>query len=37
VKLTHLDLCGFRGFYKPLRINFPGGFTIITTPRQLAV
>jgi hypothetical protein len=29
VKLTHVDLCGFRGFHKPLRIDFPDGFTII--------
>lgn len=29
MKLTHLDLCGFRGFHKPLRIDFPDRFTII--------
>jgi chromosome segregation protein len=29
VKLAHVDLCGFRGFHKRLRIDFPDGFTII--------
>jgi chromosome segregation protein len=29
MKLAHVDLCGFRGFHKPLRIDFPDGFTII--------
>jgi energy-coupling factor transporter ATP-binding protein EcfA2 len=29
VKLAYVDLCGFRGYRKPLRIDFPDGFTII--------
>jgi chromosome segregation protein len=29
VKLAHIELCGFRGFQEPLRIDFPDGFTII--------
>ena len=29
MKLAYVDLCGFRGYHKPLRIDFPDGFTII--------
>jgi DNA repair ATPase RecN len=29
VKLAFLDLCGFRGYRKPIRIEFAEGFTII--------
>lgn len=29
MKLAYIDLCGFRGYRKPLRIDFPEGFTII--------
>lgn len=29
MKLAYVDLCGFRGYRKPLRIDFADGFTII--------
>lgn len=29
MKLTHVDLCGFRGYRKPVRIEFADRFTII--------
>jgi DNA repair exonuclease SbcCD ATPase subunit len=29
VKLAYVDLCGFRGYHKRLRIEFPDGFTVI--------
>jgi AAA domain len=29
VKLAYVDLCGFRGHHKQLRIEFPDGFTVI--------
>lgn len=29
MKLAYVDLCGFRGYRKQLRIEFPGGFTVI--------
>jgi chromosome segregation protein len=29
MKLAYVDLCGFRGYRKPLRIDFPDGFTVI--------
>jgi chromosome segregation protein len=29
VKLAYVDLCGFRGYQKRLRIEFPDGFTVI--------
>lgn len=29
MKLAYLELCGFRGFNKPLRIEFRDGFTVI--------
>ncbi len=29
MKLSYVDLCGFRGYRKPLRIDFGDGFTII--------
>jgi DNA repair ATPase RecN len=29
VKLAYVDLCGFRGYQRQLRIEFPDGFTVI--------
>lgn len=29
MKLAYVDLCGFRGYQKQLRIEFPDGFTVI--------
>lgn len=29
MKLAYVDLCGFRGYRKPLRIDFANGFTIV--------
>jgi DNA repair exonuclease SbcCD ATPase subunit len=29
VKLAYVDLCGFRGYQRQLRIDFPDGFTVI--------
>lgn len=29
MKLAYVDLCGFRGYRDQVRIDFPGGFTII--------
>jgi DNA repair exonuclease SbcCD ATPase subunit len=29
VKLAYVDLCGFRGYREPLRIDFADGFTVI--------
>jgi hypothetical protein len=29
VKLAYVDLCGFRGYHKRLRVEFPDGFTVI--------
>jgi chromosome segregation protein len=29
MKLAYVDLCGFRGYRAPLRIDFPDGFTVI--------
>ncbi len=29
MRLAYVDLCGFRGYRKPFRIDFPDGFTII--------
>ena len=29
MKLAYVDLCGFRGYHKRLRIEFPDGFTVI--------
>ncbi|GAA0713232.1 ATP-binding protein [Dokdonella soli] len=29
MKLAYIDLCGFRGYRKPIRIDFADGFTII--------
>ncbi len=30
MRLAYLDLCGFRGFRKQLRIDFAAGFTVIS-------
>ncbi len=29
MKLAYVDLCGFRGYHEPLRIDFSDGFTVM--------
>jgi DNA repair exonuclease SbcCD ATPase subunit len=32
MRLAYVSLCGFRGFYEPIRIDIPSGFAIIVGP-----